>query len=145
MSVKTYAAYAASTRLPVLMDGTTFVETLLLKTYAPEMFEASMRTNVRYYVPRFSFESAMARLWVGQRDIVQEILDGLSHKHYDLFNPTEDIPTTKDEECRFVNAALEFQKKIPHMTMQVSSASIRELFRKAMCQMKMDKFDLDLL
>ena len=144
MSVKSYAAYAASTRLPVLMDGTTFVETLLLKTYAPEMFEASMRTNVRYYVPRFSFESAMVRLEGGQRKIVQDILDGLSHKHYDLFNPENDIPI-KDEECRFVSAAMEFQKKVPHMTMQVSSARIRELFRKAICQVKLDEFDMDLL
>ena len=143
-NVKSYAAYAASTRLPVLMDGTSFVEMILQKTYVPEMFEASMRTNARYYVFDFSFENAKNRLTPQQREFVQETLDKLSGKHYKVIKAENDIPI-KDEECRFVSAAMEFQKNVPHMTMQVSSARIWEQFRMAQCQVKLDTFDLDLL
>lgn len=143
-NVKSYAAYAASTRLPVLMDGTTFVESLFLKMYDPEMFESSMRTNVRYYVPRFSFESAKLELDSSQRHLLQHILDGISHEHYDIFNPENDVPV-KDEECRFASVAMEFRKKMPLMTMQVSSARIWQLYREATCQAKRAEFDLDLL
>lgn len=136
-NVKSYAAYAASTRLPVLMDGDTFIEILALKTYDPEMFENVMRTNVRYYVPRFSFESAMAKLNPSQHKLLQNTLDELSRKHYDIFNPENDVPV-KDEECRFASAAMEFRKKMPLMTMQVSSVRIWELYRIASIQVKLD-------
>ena len=142
-NVKSYAAYAASTRLPILMDGITFIETLFLKTYDPDMFESYMRTNVRYYVPRFSFESAMEKLTPNQKALIQAVLEELSHKHYNIFNPENDVPV-KDEECRFASAAMEFRKKMPLMTMNVSSARIRELYRIACIQVKLDS-GLDLL
>ncbi len=136
-NVKSYSAYAASTRLPVLMDGITFAELLLLNVYDKDMFEATMSMNVRYYVPRFSFETAMQRMLPGERNLIQDILDRISHKHYELFNPANDIPI-EDEECRFVSAAIEFHKNMKNMTMQVSSARIWQIYRKAVIQATLD-------
>ena len=136
-NAKSYSAYAASARKPVLMDGMAFVEMLFLKSYDPEMFESYMGANVRYYVPRFSYESALNKLNPTQRNLIQTFLEEISKKHYNIFVPDNDVPI-KDEECRFVSAVMEFRKKMPLMTMNVSSARVHELYRIACIQAKVD-------
>lgn len=130
-------AYANYTRQPILTDGTTFAQMLLTKSYAPEMFESYMRSNVRYYVPRFSFENAMKEMPQPLRNLIDDALFKLTHKNYDFYNPSKDMEIA-DEECRFVNAAMEFQEKIPAMIMQVSSPRIWQLFYTATTQKQKD-------
>ena len=130
-------AYANYTRQPILTDGVTFAQMLLTKSYAPEMVESYMRSNVRYYVPRFSFESAMREMPLPLRNCIDETLFKLSHKNYDFYNPSNDLEIA-DEECRFVNAAVEFAEKMPAMVLNVSSQRIWQLFYTATTQKQKD-------
>lgn len=130
-------AYANYTRQPILTDGVTFAQMLLTKSYAPETFESYMRSNVRYYVPRFSFESAMREMPQPLRNRIDDALFKLTYKNYDFYNPSNDLEIA-DEECRFVNAAMDFKEKMPAMIMQVSSQRIWQLFYTATTQKQKD-------
>ena len=132
-----YKAYAIYTRQPILVDGTTFAQMLLTKSYAPEMFESYMRSNVRYYVPRFSFELAMRKIPQQHRNYIDNALSHLTHKNYELYNPATDREIS-DLECRFVNAALEFHEKMPTMLLNVNSPRIWQLFYTAIDQKRKD-------
>ena len=90
-------AYANYTRQPILTDGVTFAQMLLTKSYAPETFESYMRSNVRYYVPRFSFESAMREMPLPLRNRIDDALFKLTHKNYDFYNPSNDLDIADED------------------------------------------------
>ncbi len=131
---KMYQAYHQSASLkPVFMDGDTFVEMLMQKGYDEEMFITRMFGDVRYFVPSYSFLSAMNRLSKMQRDVVNGYLVQVPVQRYSIFED-HTVKPMNDEEVRVVSSALELREKYPNMRMEVSSRRIWELFRIASVQ-----------
>lgn len=132
---KMYQAYHQSTSLkPVFMDGDTFVELLMQKGYDEEMFITRMfGSDVRYFVPSYSFASAMNKLSMPQCDVVNEYLVQVPAQRYCIYEDNT-VKTRDDEEIRLVSSALELREKYPNMRMEVSSRRIWELFRIASVQ-----------
>ncbi|MBQ8299184.1 MAG: hypothetical protein IJX99_04860 [Clostridia bacterium] len=131
---KMYKAYHQSVNMkPVFMDGETFVELLMQKGYDEEMFKTRIEGDVRYFVPSYSFVSAMNRLSKTQRDVVNGYLVQIPVQRYSIFED-HTVKTVNDEEVRVVSSALELREKYPNMRMEVSSRRIWELFRIASVQ-----------
>lgn len=133
-NAKMYQAYHQAVNMkPVFMDGETFVEMLMQKGYDDEMFKTRTSGDVRYFVPSYSFVSAMNRLTKTQRDVVNGYLIQVPVQRYTIYED-HTMKTQSDEEVRVVSSAMELREKYPNMRMEVSSRRIWELFRIASVQ-----------
>lgn len=133
MNSKTYKAYAQGKKNHIFMDGPSFLELVMQKGYDDDMYTVRMAPENCYFVPKYSFENAMARFSAPQQAVIRKHLSAVPTTQYQIFEEKDGI-VPQDEEVRVACSALDFKANHPNMRMEVSSHRIMELYRIASVQ-----------